>query len=73
MRLRLAASTVHCGLTPAHRDYIKIGRRRLITRQHLEQFLQIAPKPQPPQAAQESARGRPKHAVSSGGKDMPLA
>ena len=54
-------------------DYIKIGRRRLITRQHLEQFLQIAPKPQPPQAAQESARGRPKHAVSPGGKDMPLA
>ena len=32
-------------------DYIKIGRRRLITRQHLEQFLQIAPKPQPPPAA----------------------
>ena len=26
-------------------DYIKIGRRRLITRQHLEEFLQIAPKP----------------------------
>jgi excisionase family DNA binding protein len=54
-------------------DYIKIGRRRLITRQHLEQFLQIAPKPQPPLAAQESARRRPKHAVSPGGKDMPLA
>jgi excisionase family DNA binding protein len=32
-------------------DYIKIGRRRLITRQHLEQFLQIAPKAQPPPAA----------------------
>jgi hypothetical protein len=32
-------------------DYIKIGRRRLITRQHLEQFLQITPKPQPPPAA----------------------
>ena len=26
-------------------DYIKIGRRRLITRQHLEEFLQIAPRP----------------------------
>jgi excisionase family DNA binding protein len=25
-------------------DYIKIGRRRLITRQHLEQFLNIAPR-----------------------------
>jgi excisionase family DNA binding protein len=24
-------------------DYIKIGRRRLITRQHLEQFLEITP------------------------------
>ena len=32
-------------------DYIKIGRRRLITRQHLEQFLQIAPQSQPPPAA----------------------
>jgi excisionase family DNA binding protein len=28
-------------------DYIKIGRRRLITRQHLEQFLEIAPRSQP--------------------------
>jgi len=26
-------------------DYIKIGRRRLITRQYLEEFLQIAPRP----------------------------
>jgi excisionase family DNA binding protein len=25
--------------------YIKVGRRRLITRQHLEQFLDIGPKP----------------------------
>ena len=25
-------------------DYIKVGRRRLITRQHLEQFLDIAPR-----------------------------
>jgi excisionase family DNA binding protein len=25
--------------------YIKVGRRRLITRQHLEQFLDIAPRP----------------------------
>ena len=29
-------------------DYLKIGRRRLITRQHLEQFLGITPRPQPP-------------------------
>jgi excisionase family DNA binding protein len=28
-------------------DYIKIGRRRLITRQHLEQFLKMAPRPEP--------------------------
>jgi excisionase family DNA binding protein len=28
-------------------DYIKIGRRRLITRQHLEQFLEMAPRPEP--------------------------
>jgi excisionase family DNA binding protein len=26
-----------------HLDYIKVGRRRLITRQHLEQFLDITP------------------------------
>ena len=26
-----------------HLDYIKVGRRRLITRQHLEQFLNITP------------------------------
>jgi len=25
--------------------YLKVGRRRLITRQHLEQFLDIAPEP----------------------------
>jgi excisionase family DNA binding protein len=31
-----------------HLDYIKVGRRRLITRQHLEQFLQITPSSQPP-------------------------
>jgi len=28
-------------------DYLKIGRRRLITRQHLEQFLAITPRPGP--------------------------
>jgi excisionase family DNA binding protein len=28
--------------------YLKVGRRRLITRQHLEQFLGITPRPQPP-------------------------
>jgi excisionase family DNA binding protein len=32
-------------------DYIKIGRRRLITRQHLEQFLQITPRPRPATAS----------------------
>jgi excisionase family DNA binding protein len=32
-------------------DYIKIGRRRLITRQHLEQFLQITPGPRPSPAS----------------------
>ena len=26
-----------------HLDYLKVGRRRLITRQHLEQFLGIIP------------------------------
>jgi excisionase family DNA binding protein len=26
-------------------DYLKVGRRRLITRQHLEQFLAITPSP----------------------------
>jgi excisionase family DNA binding protein len=30
-----------------HLDYIKVGRRRLITRQHLEQFLGITPRLQP--------------------------
>jgi excisionase family DNA binding protein len=30
-----------------HLNYIKIGRRRLITRQHLEQFLDIKPRPSP--------------------------
>ena len=29
-------------------DYIKVGRRRLITRHHLEQFLDIAPGAQQP-------------------------
>jgi excisionase family DNA binding protein len=31
-----------------HLDYVKVGRRRLITRQHLEQFLNITPALQPP-------------------------
>ena len=30
-----------------HLDYLKVGRRRLITRQHLEQFLAINPASQP--------------------------
>jgi excisionase family DNA binding protein len=29
-------------------NYLKVGRRRLITRQHLEQFLNITPALQPP-------------------------
>ena len=39
-----------------HLNYIKIGRRRLITRQHLEQFLNITPALQP--SALGSPRGR---------------
>ena len=31
-----------------HLDYLKVGRRRLITRQHLEQFLGITPNPSSP-------------------------
>jgi excisionase family DNA binding protein len=31
-----------------HLGYVKVGRRRLITRQHLEQFLSITPALQPP-------------------------
>jgi excisionase family DNA binding protein len=31
-----------------HLDYLKVGRRRLITRWHLEQFLGITPGHQPP-------------------------
>ena len=34
-----------------HLDYLKVGRRRLITRQHLEQFLAITPRSQPPATA----------------------
>ena len=33
-----------------HLDYLKVGRRRLITRWHLEQFLGITPGSQPPPA-----------------------
>jgi excisionase family DNA binding protein len=33
-----------------HLDYIKVGRRRLITRQDLEQFLGITPRSQSSQA-----------------------
>ena len=38
-----------------HLDYLKVGRRRLITRQHLEQFLAITPRAQPPGS---TTRGR---------------
>jgi excisionase family DNA binding protein len=30
-----------------HLDYLKVGRRRMITRWHLERFLGIAPGPRP--------------------------
>jgi excisionase family DNA binding protein len=52
-----------------HLDYIKIGRRRLITRQHLEQFLRITPQ-RPANPADSAAgdlrttkpgQGRPSH------------
>jgi excisionase family DNA binding protein len=33
-----------------HLAYLKVGRRRLITRQHLEQFLTITATAQPPSA-----------------------
>jgi excisionase family DNA binding protein len=33
-----------------HLAYLKVGRRRLITRQHLEQFLTITATTQPPSA-----------------------
>lgn len=43
--------------------YLKVGRRRLITRQHLEQFLGITPAPQPPSVGTASdvkaAQGAP--------------
>jgi len=44
--------------------YLKVGRRRLITRQHLEQFLGITPSTQPtpasgPEAANRAPRSRP--------------
>jgi excisionase family DNA binding protein len=35
--------------------YLKIGRRRLITRQHLEQFLHLAPEPAIRQAGRAGA------------------
>jgi len=37
-------------------DYLKVGRRRLITRQHLEQFLHLSPAPGPSAAP----AGRPR-------------
>jgi excisionase family DNA binding protein len=37
-------------------DFLKIGRRRLITRQHLEQFLTITPGNQPSRAPAANTR-----------------
>jgi len=34
-----------------HLGYLKVGRRRLITRQHLEKFLAITPQTEPSQSA----------------------
>ena len=40
--------------------YLKIGRRRIITRQHLEQFLTITPGPQSPSPGNpEAGNGAP--------------
>jgi excisionase family DNA binding protein len=38
-------------------DYIKVGRRRLITRQHLEQFLELVPGAERPDRIRASAHG----------------
>ena len=45
-------------------NYLKVGRRRLITRQHLEQFLGITPGPHPSSAVimaddHKAAKGAP--------------
>jgi excisionase family DNA binding protein len=37
-------------------DYLKVGRRRLITRQHLEQFLAITPGSKPSRAPAGNTR-----------------
>jgi hypothetical protein len=39
------------GAVVANLGYLKVGRRRLITRQHLEQFLAATPAPPPSPAA----------------------
>jgi excisionase family DNA binding protein len=39
-------------------NYLKIGRRRIITRQHLEQFLAITPEPQPSSGSVVKAANR---------------
>jgi hypothetical protein len=41
-----------------HLGYIKIGRRRLITRQHLEQFLNITSALQLPILSSTTTKGR---------------
>ena len=46
-----------------HLDYLKVGRRRLITRQHLEQFLAITPASPP--AAHRSAHGEHRAAADA--------
>ncbi len=42
----LSRDLLYDQMRQGHLDYLKIGRRRLITRQHLEQFLAITPAPQ---------------------------
>jgi excisionase family DNA binding protein len=41
----LSRDLLYDQMRQGHLDYLKVGRRRLITRQHLEQFLAITPRP----------------------------
>jgi hypothetical protein len=49
-----------------HLSYLKVGRRRLITRQHLEQFLAIIAGAEPP-----SAHGTPAGLQAAGDAPRP--
>jgi excisionase family DNA binding protein len=41
--LALIAPYYHASLYSGNLPFVKVGRRRLITRQHLQQFLGVAP------------------------------